>query len=270
MTMALFQSFWLDSAIPHNQRLCMTSFIDHGHAFDLYSYGAPAVPAGVRLLDAAEILPRNEVFFYRRGASVGSVAGFANMFRYRLLMLRGGWWVDTDVVCLSPQVPDDALFLEREDDTTIGNAVMKFPQGHAFVGALYEASRAAGQDIAFGQTGPALITKLAQQQGMWDRAGAPSSAYPVHYDDAFLPVTVSGREATRERTRSAAFLHLWNEVFRRAGSMALHNPPNRSFLADLYRKHRVHRRFWSVIDRHKVLTIRHAVRVRLRDAVGGR
>jgi mannosyltransferase OCH1-like enzyme len=192
------------------------------------------------------------------------------MFRYRLLMLRGGWWVDTDVVCLSPQVPDDALFLEREDDTTIGNAVMKFPQGHAFVGALYEASRAAGQDIAFGQTGPALITKLAQQQGMWDRAGAPSSAYPVHYDDAFLPVTVSGREATRERTRSAAFLHLWNEVFRRAGSMALHNPPNRSFLADLYRKHRVHRRFWSVIDRHKVLTIRHAVRVRLRDAVGGR
>jgi hypothetical protein len=32
----------------------------------------------------------------------------------------------------------------------------------------------------------------------------------------------------------------------------------------------VHRRFWSVIDRHKVLTIRHAVRVRLRDAVGGR
>jgi hypothetical protein len=210
------------------------------------------------------------VFFYRRGASIGSVAGFTNMFRYRLLLLRGGWWVDTDVLCLSPQVPDDAWFLEREDDTTIGNAIMKFSEGHAFVGGLYEASRAAGRDVVFGQTGPTLITALARQQGMWDQAGPPSRAYPVHYDDAFLPVTVSGREATRDKTRSAAFLHLWNEVFRRAGSMALHNPPNGSFLADLYRTHRVRRRVWSVIDRHKVLTIRHAVRVRLRGVVGGR
>ena len=62
------------------------------------------------------------------------------MFRYRLLLLRGGWWVDTDVVCLSPQVPEETLFLEREDDATVGNAIVKFPQGHAFVGALYEAS----------------------------------------------------------------------------------------------------------------------------------
>jgi hypothetical protein len=266
--MARFQSFWLGGTIPHNQRLCMTSFIDHGHAYDLYSYDTPAVPQGVRLRDASEILPRTEVFFYRRGASVGSVAGFTNLFRYRLLLLRGGWWVDTDVVCLSPHVPSDTLFLEREDDTTIGNAIIKFPQGHGFVGALYEACRTAGRDITFGQTGPALITAMAKQQGLWDQAGPPSRAYPVHYDDAFLPVTVSGRDATREMTRSAAFLHLWNEVFRRAGSTALHNPPNGSFLAELYRTHRVPRRVWSVIDRHKVLTLGLAARERWRRATG--
>ncbi len=270
MTAERFQSFWLGAAIPHNQRLCMTSFIDHGHAFDLYSYDKPPVPAGVRLCDASEILPRTEVFFYRRGDSLGSVAGFTNMFRYRLLLLRGGWWVDTDVVCLSPQVPGETLCLEREDDTPVANAIVKFPQGHAFVGALYEACRAAGQDIVFGQTGPALITAMAKQHGLWDQAGPPSRAYPVHYDDAFLPVTVSGRDATRQKTRDAAFLHLWNEIFRRAGSMALHNPPNGSFLAELYRKHRVRRRIWSVIDRHKALTIGHAARVRLRRVVGER
>jgi hypothetical protein len=111
---------------------------------------------------------------------------------------------------------------------------------------------------------------MAKELGLWDQVGPPSRAYPVHYDDAFLPVTVPGRNATREKTRSAAFLHLWNEIFRRAGSTALHNPPNGSFLAELYRKHRVRRRVWSMIDRHKVLTIGHAARIRLRGVTGGR
>jgi hypothetical protein len=65
-------------------------------------------------------------------------------------------------------------------------------------------------------------------------------------------------------------LHLCNEVFRRAGSMALHNPPNGSFLADLYRKHRVRRRVWSMVDRHKVLTLGLAARKRWRNVTGGR
>jgi hypothetical protein len=230
----------------------MKSFIDHGHEFHLYGYDSPAVPEGVRVLDANEILPRGEIFFYRRGAGKGSVACFANIFRYRLLMLHGGWWVDTDVVCLSSRIPQDEIFFERENDELIGNAVMKFPKGHAFVKALYEKSREAGKDQAWGQTGPQLISALARQMGLWDQAGLQARAYPIHYTDALLPVTTFDRSAAYEKTRSAPFLHLWNEVFRRNGSLALHYPSDGSFLADLYRKHGVQRSFWALIGQYKL------------------
>ena len=116
----------------------MKSFVDHGHDYDLYSYSSPTVPKGVRVLDADEILPRNEIFYYRRGRERGSVAGFSNLFRYRLLALRGGWWVDTDVICLSPNAPEREIFIEREDENLIGSAIIRFPKGHSFVNALYE------------------------------------------------------------------------------------------------------------------------------------
>jgi len=220
----------------------MKSFLDHGHAYDLYAYSSFAVPDGVRLLDANEILPRSEVFFYRRGGGAGSVACFANLFRYRLLMLRGGWWVDTDVVCLSSEVPECQVFLERESEDLISNAVLKFPKNHPFISALYEKCREAGKDLVWKQTGPTLISALAKQMGLWDQAGLPKHAYPIHYTDALLPVTRSGCAAAYEKTRSAPFLHLWNEIFRRNASSALHNPHNGSFLADLYERHGVKRR----------------------------
>jgi hypothetical protein len=248
--MARFQSFWLGNVLPPCPILCMKSFIDHGHEYDLYSYSSPSVPEGVRLLDANEILPSSEIFLYRHGTGRGSAAGFANMFRYRLLMLRGGWWVDTDVVCLSSKVPEDEVFLERESEDLICNAVLKFPKDHAFVKALYEKSREAGKEVTWGQTGPQLITALAKQMGLWDQAEMQKYAYPIHYEDAFLPVTALGRSATYEKTRSAPFLHLWNEIFRLNGSLALHNPPDGSFLADLYRKHGVQRRFWALIGQY--------------------
>jgi len=245
--MAQFQSFWLGCVLRPCEMLCMKSFIDHGHEFDLYSYESPAVPEGVRLLKADEILPRSEVFFYRSGRGRGSVACFANMFRYRLLLLRGGWWVDTDVVCLSSKIPDSETFLERESEELICNAVMKFPVGHPFVKALYEKSCEAGRDLTWGQTGPQLVSALARQMGLWDQTELQKCAYPIHWEEAFLPVTRSGYRATCEKTRSASFLHLWNEVFRRKGSLALHYPPNGSFLADLYKKHGIQRRFWALI-----------------------
>jgi hypothetical protein len=250
--LARFQSFWLGKSLRPCEKLCVKSFIDHGHEYDLYSYDSVAVPDGVRVLDANEILPRSEIFFYRQGDAKGSVAAFANIFRYRLLMLRGGWWVDTDVLCLSSKVPEGEIFVERESDDLICNAVIKFPAGHEFVKALYEKSREAGKKVKWGQTGPTLITALAKQTGLWERSGFQEQAYPIHWDDAFLPVTALGRAATYDRTRSAAFLHLWNEIFRREGSLALHYPPDGSFLAQLYEKHGVQRGFAGLFFRYKL------------------
>src|SRR5215471_6623997 len=100
------QSLWIGTRLSTMECLSIASFVHYGHAFHLYAYDEiQNLPSGVTVLDANEILPRSSIFTYRGN---GSVAGFANHFRYKLLMDRGGWWADLDMVCLRP------LDFERE------------------------------------------------------------------------------------------------------------------------------------------------------------
>src|SRR4051812_44012710 len=82
------------------EQLAIRSFLHHGHEFRLYTYQpVENLPPGTVELDAAEILPASAIF---ESASHKTFAGFSNFFRYKLLLEKGGWWVDSDVVCLVP------------------------------------------------------------------------------------------------------------------------------------------------------------------------
>ena len=98
-----FQSFWYGGPLSPYECLCLKSFIDCGHAFDLYTYDPDlAVPAGVRVCDASELFDRNEVFVYQAdGFGKGSPSAFSNLFRAKL------WWKRADggpipMSCASP------------------------------------------------------------------------------------------------------------------------------------------------------------------------
>jgi hypothetical protein len=98
------QMLWIGE-LSKLERMALASFVANGHIVHLYAYDELAgVPAGVQVIDAREILPEERIFRYgpEAGAGEGSLANFANLFRYKLLYERGGWWVDADVVCLRP------------------------------------------------------------------------------------------------------------------------------------------------------------------------
>jgi hypothetical protein len=113
--MALFQSFWFGAELPRWSRTCLRSFLDHGHSVDLYTYRQLDVPRGVRLRNAGKVLPRDRLFLYPKGREKGGVSGFSNLFRYKLLHDRGGWWVDADVVCRSAAPPEAEAFFAFEN-----------------------------------------------------------------------------------------------------------------------------------------------------------
>src|SRR3990172_9496815 len=94
-----FRSFFLGSALGVLERACLASFVARGHSFTLYVYEPIAVPAGVALADAARIIPvaERDSFF---AIAPGRISQFSNGVRYHLLKEFGGWWVDTDVLCL--------------------------------------------------------------------------------------------------------------------------------------------------------------------------
>src|SRR3954451_7190727 len=71
----VIQGLWIGESLSAMERLSIASFLANGHEFDLYAYGqVSGLPAGTRLRDANEVLPRDCVFRYRDHPSY---AGFA-------------------------------------------------------------------------------------------------------------------------------------------------------------------------------------------------
>ena len=150
-----FRSLWIGAALSAIERMCIQSFLARGHAFELFVYHPVAnVPPGCGVADARDILPEDQIFQYQEGVGKGSYAGFANRFRYKLLFDRGGWWVDTDVVCLASEIADPIIALAHQDALQVNIAVLRFPAGHPAMRFAYDAATAVGQSVAWGQTGP--------------------------------------------------------------------------------------------------------------------
>lgn len=212
----LIQSLWIGPTLSVMERLAITSFQRHGHDFHLYVYDEVAgVPAGTVLRDAREILPSTAIFQYRDHASYG---GFANSFRYKLLAERGGWWVDADVVCLRPFTGFPAHVFASEvthDGEVAANCVIKAPAGSEIMVRAWEACQQKDpQTLAWGETGPRLLGSLIRQMDREDDRVAPSVFCPLPFDQW---ATVLAADPPWTPPAASHGLHLWNEMWRRAG-----------------------------------------------------
>ena len=205
------QSLWIGARLSAMEALSIASFLHHGHEYDLFVYDDVAnVPRGVTLRDAREILPRDRVFQYRQFASV---SGFSNMFRYKLLVERGGWWVDTDVVCLRPfEFGSDHVFASEiaDGNVSVSSCVLRAPKGSdAMHYALDVCEAKDPQQLEWGETGPRLMAEVVDLFGLRDAVQPPQTFCPLRYDewarvldDVALP-------------DDAFAVHLWNEMWRR-------------------------------------------------------
>lgn len=134
---------WLGDRLTPMELLTIRSFQAQGHRFTLWRYAplATPLPEGTVVRDAAEIIPREDVFCYRWGASRGSYAGFSDLFRYRLLELCGGWWTDMDVVCLRPFEFSDPFVFRAHSALLVTGNIIKAPRGAALMEACYLEAR---------------------------------------------------------------------------------------------------------------------------------
>ena len=232
---------WIGGPLSLVERLALVSFRDHEHEVNLFTYDGSYDIPGVRVVDAREILPRDRVFTYSdaAGRGKGSPAGFANLFRYKLLLERGGYWVDTDVLALA-RLPDTETFFAWQDASTswINNAVLALPQGSPLARQLYEIASSVPPELQrWGDCGPKLLTSLVKMNEFEHLASSNSSVYPIHYSDAMMAFRPDPFGRTRRRTRESMALHLWNEVLRQ-NSLDKNGPfPRSSLFATIARRH---------------------------------
>ncbi len=119
------------SLLSPMERLCIHSFCANGHDFRLWVYNdianvpQPTNGGKMELCDANEILPASKIFKINN-----SLASFADYFRWKLLVEKGGWWVDMDMVCLRSFDFSEDVVYAWENDNNININVLKFPAGH--------------------------------------------------------------------------------------------------------------------------------------------
>lgn len=220
MSNRVVQGLWIGPELSAMERLSAASFLANGHEYHLYVYDdVKHVPAGVSVRDAREILPASAIFQYK---GTKSYAGFANHFRYELLLSKGGWWADTDVICLKPFAfaGEYAFASERHGDggRIANNGVMKSPAGSELLAHLCRVCRAKDtSQLVWGETGPRLLDASIKEFALDAHLEDPRVFCPLHYTEWAAALDPSAPAADKGFGAETYAVHLWNEMWRRDG-----------------------------------------------------
>jgi hypothetical protein len=241
---ATVRSFWFGEALSPIEHLCLKSFLAHGHRVDLYTYEkVDNVPRGCNILDAATVVDRDELFVYQDATHSGSPAGFSNIFRYTLLDRDGGWWVDTDTLCLRSELPESEYVFARQGNDRFNTAILRAPAASPLIReALDRARRIVADhdgDIKFGAIGPHLLTEVIRDLDLGGKATDRRALYPLPYWEALATCDPRRRAEVEFLVADSTFLHLWTEMFRHWRVPKSARPPAGSYLAEMYDRYRI-------------------------------
>lgn len=225
------KTLWHGETIGPYQLMCLKSFAASGHRVEVFSYNRDLnVPDWVSVEDAAEILPREVVL--RPLGEEGAFAIHANLFRYALLQKLGGWWIDPDVLLLKPDLPPGNVFFAGLDVFgRVPTGVLKFPAGHGLLTeALAEVESLSGSLEGWEQSGSTLLTSLVERHKLGGKIQNRTPLGPVSWFDVPDLFDPDSAERLSRLCKDFHFLHLHDDVWRRAGIPHDLAPPEGSFL----------------------------------------
>lgn len=244
-------TLWIGPELGRFERACLRSLLRHGHPVTLYCYAAPnGVPDGIELEDAAAILPEANIVRH----SGGSVALFANWFRYELQRRGKGIWVDTDVYLLAPLPGDRPYLFGWQPGGVIATGVLGMPADSPLLPPLLNifeerdiphwlsadeklaawlrrrlTGRTGLSRMPWGSAGPFALTATAKQLGLDREALAEEVLFPVHHRDAAW-LREPARPLESVTGPETIGIHLWNELIKHFKDEPA---PEGSFLARL-------------------------------------
>lgn len=211
------QGLWIGPELSLMEQLSISSFLQNGHDYHLYVYDdVKNVPAGTVVRNANEILPAARIFQYKDRPTY---AGFSNFFRYKLLLERGGWWADSDTICLKTfEFPDEYVFsseINHRGVEVINSGIMKVPAGSSIMSFAWKICEAKDSSrLEWGEIGPRLMARAVRKFSL-KRYKKDSRAFcPVDYEEWQTVLQPGVCWAFDDRTFA---IHLWNEMWRLAG-----------------------------------------------------
>jgi len=210
------QSLWIGSDLSAMEHLSISSFLKNGHQYHLYVYdNIGNIPAGTVVNDGEEILPSSMIFQYKQHKSYSA---FSNFFRYKLLLEKGGWWIDTDLVCLKPfDFPEEYVFSSERaaGREFINSGAIKAPAASDLLAYAWETCQTKNrEELVWGEVGPRLMAEAINKFSL--------ERYVKRYD-VFCPIgyaewtKILDPNVTWKFEEATYAVHLWNDFWRRNG-----------------------------------------------------
>lgn len=218
----IIQGLWIGGELSPMEKLSIKSFLDNGHTYHLYTYSdVTGVPEGAIIKDGRDILPESDIFTYKTGFGAGSYSAFSNYFRYKLLLEKGGWWVDSDMICLKYwDFLDEYVFISEEEHGTgnsiVNSGAIKCPKKSDIMKYCWQTCLIQNKDtLQWGVVGPRLlgtaVKKFNLSQKVEDR-GAFCMIAPFN-----VKLFIAPGIAWCDLPSNMYGLHLWNEAWKHFG-----------------------------------------------------
>jgi hypothetical protein len=215
--MAKFGSLWIGNPLSKIEILCLSSFIYHGHTFNLYVYDLDLkVPNGVIKKDARDIIDESKIF-----KTDNSYGPFADMFRYKMIQQTGLIWTDTDNICLKNKwkFKEYIFGMQGGPHKIVANGLLGAPKDSEFISELVEISELFNKKkITWGEIGPQLVTEKIYKYNLQKYIQEPNVFYPINYwewKDVFDPAM---RNSVIGRSSNSHTLQIWNQMLNREGT----------------------------------------------------
>ena len=212
---------WVYGELSQLEKISAKSFIKNGFSLIIWTYGKDNINIdGANIKNAREVLPESEIFLNK----YGSYAGFSDLFRYCVLDLYGGIYVDTDVISIKHfnQIPNgNFLVTERikgqDKKVSINGNVISyrnFREKSIIEKAKKYAFEFPKSELMWGEIGPALLSKLVVEDPNNGFAILPPHfANPLNYWDC--PEIFISNVKVKKFAKDCCFIHLYNEMWRR-------------------------------------------------------
>ncbi len=172
------------------------------------------------------------------------------MFRYRLLNKYGGWWFDTDCVCLK----DVSAFIKltkiknfvigETPDQLVNGSVMFFNDKlhmKNLINMVEEKLNNKNINFVWGEIGPYLLTSYIEKNNLSDSILPPKLFYEIGPEEFHLLFSDNPKikKQLEKRLEESYVSHLWNEMYRRFLINKFKLPPKNSTMHKLFEENNV-------------------------------
>ena len=228
--MVIIQSLWIGPELTDMEVYSIKSFLKQGFTFHLYTYDkVKRVPKGTVIKDANTIIPAKEIFEIKK-----TFLPFSDIWRYKLMYEKGGYWSDLDMICIKPFDFKELYVFSSERTIQKGAYKMKVkkvaninflksPKGSPFFKELYETCMEHHRN----KTNQDKIKYMRMARDLIKKYKYEKYIKPPHYfchldwwyaKDAYLPVKtfkekygVPGKSINSMFTKTYT-VHLWRDL----------------------------------------------------------